>query len=901
MLTARPVLVGRDAELGELREVLAGIGVSGARLVLLTGPAGRGKSALAEQLAAEQLSAEQLSAEPVRVLRARAVPWEQEYAGGVLRQLLQTDVPDDPVAAAEQLREAVTGPTLAVVDDAGAGDACSLQTLSTVVRHHRSLPLLVLLVARSADGVLASLGGEELRLGPVAPADVAELAAARGRALHPAMAEALWRHTQGNPGDAAALLEELPASRWARYDPDLPAPAHVAADVGGRLAGCGGAARALVAAVAVLAEPTEPGEHGAGPPVALAEAAALADLSDPLPALDEAVRAELLTPDLQQPAPMVRSAVLAHLGEQVSADLHRRAADVVADPARRLGHLVAAAPTVDDALADDVDRLARQRADAGAWGVAAGLWRQAGRLTSDPLLRDERLTRSVDAQVAAGDALGASALVPVIESLRETPLRDAVLAYLAVLRGRAAEAGSRLRRAWDIVNVDRDPATAGLIAQRHVLHALARCQGPELVRWADRAIALAGADSPAGLEAAAIRGLGVAAAGDPDAALASYAELAERVPHGAQAQRVAMGMGWLELAVDRVEDARVRLESALSTELGGSTRIALWSAAWLARAHVVTGDWDQALRVVERGRELARTSGMTLIIPLLEWTAAQVSALRGEWQQAEESVRVAESLALGYEVMQVPCQLARAQVAEARSDYAGVLQALEPLTRVPAGTSLDEPGFWPWVDVLANALVVEGRYDAADALLTGHEARARERGHRSSLVRLGYARGRLQGATGDLAAARASFEESLRLLEAMPLRYDLARVRFAFGQTLRRAGKRREADRMLSLARDVYLALGARTYVERCDRELKAGGVHAVRGDRGPDDLTPQEESVADLVATGLSNREVAARLFVSPKTVQYHLTRIYAKLGVRTRAELAAMHPTLPGPRRGA
>jgi DNA-binding CsgD family transcriptional regulator len=95
---------------------------------------------------------------------------------------------------------------------------------------------------------------------------------------------------------------------------------------------------------------------------------------------------------------------------------------------------------------------------------------------------------------------------------------------------------------------------------------------------------------------------------------------------------------------------------------------------------------------------------------------------------------------------------------------------------------------------------------------------------------------------------------------------------------------------VIGTARELFLALGAKTYVARCDRELKAGGLHQVRGTRDGIGLTPQEEAVTNLVSTGLSNREVAAELFISPKTVQYHLTRVYAKLGVRTRSELAAV-----------
>ena len=127
-------------------------------------------------------------------------------------------------------------------------------------------------------------------------------------------------------------------------------------------------------------------------------------------------------------------------------------------------------------------------------------------------------------------------------------------------------------------------------------------------------------------------------------------------------------------------------------------------------------------------------------------------------------------------------------------------------------------------------------------------------------------------------------------MDGLPLRYDRARVNFAYGQTLRRAGKRRQADEVISTARELYLSLGAQTFVARCERELKAGGLHQLRGSRDSVDLTPQEDAVTTLVAKGLTNREVAAELYVSPKTVQYHLTRIYAKLGVRSRAELAAL-----------
>jgi ATP/maltotriose-dependent transcriptional regulator MalT len=360
-----------------------------------------------------------------------------------------------------------------------------------------------------------------------------------------------------------------------------------------------------------------------------------------------------------------------------------------------------------------------------------------------------------------------------------------------------------------------------------------------------------------------------------------------------------MGRGWLHLMVDEPEEARAALESARPTDVrGGSTRISLWAYAWLARAQFVMGDWDDAVRTAHEGLELVDRSGMRLVGPLLSWTQAQVLALRGDWEGAEVALSAGDAGPRDYEVMRVPACLARAQVAEARADYAGVVRALEPLRQPWAGGDIDEPGAWPWADVYANALVIEGRLDDADAFLGPHEELAAARGHRSGRARLGYARGRLLGARGDLVGARQAFDTSLDLLADLPLRYDRARVNFAYGQTLRRAGKRREADAVIATARDIYLALGATTYVARCDRELKAGGVHATRRavDRPVDALTPQEEAVSELVAGGLSNREVAAELFVSMKTVQYHLTRVYAKLGVRSRAELAALRVPSPG-----
>ncbi|QUH02297.1 helix-turn-helix transcriptional regulator [Saccharopolyspora erythraea] len=892
-------LIGQGDALADLEGLVLRAGEHHCGFVVVSGAAGTGKSTLGRRLLARHEGP---------AWWATAAPWESRQPYGVVAQMQpDLDVGAGPVAVAERVADrlaASDGTTVAVVDDGHWADEESLQALASVVRHHPRARLLVVAFAVTGDPraraatleLLPRIATAEIRLSPLTAAQVNEFAAARGVVLHPSIAERLCHHTQGVARHIAQLLDEVPAATWTRFDPGLPAPAAVAARVRELLAGCSPAVRGFVEATAVL-----------GPGTAVRDAALLAGVEDGLlTVLDEACATGLVClaarglTEVGPADPMVRAAVLAALAPGRRSGLHRRAAGLVDDPARKLRLLVAASPVPDPAVADRLDALATERASEGAWAEAASLLIDASRLTEDRLERESRISRAVDALIGAGDVFAAAALVPEVESLRETPLRNAVLGYLAVVRGRVAEAESRLGRAWRLVNAERDPDVAALICQRYVLHALVRCRADDLVTWADRAISLAGPEAPAAVEAAAIRGLGLAATGRARQARRDYARLGERVRHGAQAQRVMMARGWLNLLTDAVDDARAELESAVPTTfLGGSTRISLWARAWLARAQFLAGAWDDAMRTVRDAAPLLERSGIVLTGPLLHWTEVTVHALRGEWEQAEQALLRCDAGPQDYEIMRVPTYLARAQVAEARADSAGVLRALHPLTQSWAAAGIDEPGHWPWHDMYAHALVLEGRHEEADAFLLPHERLAAAREHASARARLAAARGRLLGAQGDPAAAAAAFEQALELLEGLPLRYDHARVAFAYGQTLRRAGKRREADAVLTTARDGFATMGAATYVERCDRELKAGGVHALRAERAFNELTPQEEAVARLVARGLSNREAAAELFLSTKTVQYHLTRIYTKLGIRSRAELAALRGASEEPNR--
>ncbi|MGU3437682.1 LuxR C-terminal-related transcriptional regulator [Actinomycetes bacterium M1A6_2h] len=895
-MSTRPAPIGRQEMVDDLLATVSGASQRSV-LVVVSGAAGVGITVLVDEVV--RLFREQFPFAPVA--RTSAVPWESTIEFGLVRQLApamdwtaaHVDLLDCADALSAALGSTDGGPALVVVDDAHDGDPASLQLLTSAVRHVRSGRMAVLCTRRprpagsaAAQNVLDRAADVAESVSPLGMAAVAELAARRGVVLSQSSVARLVQHTGGRPRHVVALLDETDGSTWNRRRAHLPAPSFVDADVLEALSRCNPSARALVLAAAVLACPT-----------AVPVVGAVAGIDDLWDAIDTAGGLELLTVHrqatgivLEMPDAMVRAAVLGTVSFAERAKLHRRAADVVEDQADALAHLVESLPLPDDTVSERVDSLAGERAARGEWGSAARLYELSSRSSRDPVTRDDRLVLAVDAMIGAGDVPGASEYSAEIESLRETPMRNAVLGYLAILRGRPHEAQDRLQRAWELVRARHDPHVAAIICHRQVLHNLARCHGGELVRWADRAVELVGADDATAVEAQSIRGLGLGGTGRTAEALSSYSDLWTQASTGAVGQRVQMGAGWLHLATDRVDAARAELESAAPTDfLGGSARISLWAHAWLARTNFVIGEWDSALRQVDAGVDLVEKSGSILIAPLLQWTATQIHALRGEWRKAEASARTGDAGARDYEIMRVPAYLARAAIFEARADYAGVLRTLAPLTEAWAKDDVSEPGFWPWADVYANALVLVGRLGDADSFLIVHERRVRARGHRSAGARLGYARGRLHGALGDLDSARASFENALDSIADLPLVHDRARVNFAYGQTLRRAGKRREADVVISAAREGYLSLGASTYVSRCDRELKAGGMRAVLKDRAHDALTPQEDAVATLVSTGLSNREVAAELFLSVKTVQFHLTRVYAKLGIRSRAELAA------------
>lgn len=823
------------------------------------------------------------------------------------------------------------GVVVVAVDDAHALDPATLRVLTFVMRRAVNKRIMFVLTLDpdaptnsagfapvSAIDYLLSRNVHNVKLAALTVPQIQEVARhVTGSEVSESAAHRLWQHTSGNPEDVVELLNEIPAETWRSWFVSLPPTARVRARIRGIL-GNGSTPFVNVAEVAaVLARPalfTYSGKPTIDLSVLQSMVCGASHVSESefLNALDEGHRAGVLAVSVDSARSTV---VFSSTGFAAAAydqilpsrrfELHRTAADMIQDEAQRFAHRVFATVGHDPALAQELEDFAQRQSQSGQWQNASNALFAASRLSLDQRQSSDRLLRAVDALVGSGNISSAQTWIATVEALEPSPLRSSTLGYLSTASGQNDHAQSQLEMAWHTSNAEKDPYQAAQVAQRLVLHGLAAWDGPAITSWAERAMSLSDEESPANVESQAIYGLGLYAQGRVSEAKTAYQSAYEGTREDAQKQRLQMGAAWLALRLDEAETAQVNFQSAASTDhRGGSMRISLWAEAWLARTHLVLGNWDAVASIVDHASDRLNASRMLLIRPLLYWTAAELWSMRGDWDRARYYVSQAAVQPGSYRVMQVPAILARARYHEARADYEGALSVLQPLTTLDPWTR-DRVSFWPWQDSYVNALVMTNQLEEAERFLTDFVAIPREVWVPSDVARIEWARGRLIAAQGDPDLAREHFEKALEALSNVNRPYLRARVNFAFGQSMRRAGKRRLAASVLRTARDLYDALGAQTYVERCDREILATGqepgatgsttdhpVHhnvdtaSAVGSR----LTAQERTVAELVATGATNKEVARSLFLAEKTVQYHLTRLYRKLGVRSRSELAAV-----------
>jgi DNA-binding CsgD family transcriptional regulator len=701
------------------------------------------------------------------------------------------------------------------------------------------------------------------------------------------LAEHLREHTGGSPLHVRSLLVVVPAERLAQgADAPLPAPQAFSAQVLSRLAASPPDAQRLVVAASVLGERC---------PLALARR--LADIDDPLTALEGAMSARLLDEHesggerhIAFPHALVRSAVYHDLGPARRAALHRRAAELLEDEAASLQHRAAAAPDHDDGLAADLADYARREADRGAWARAAAAMLRASRLTPVGEQREQRLLEAVDCLLAAGNTAEALSFGAEIDGFADGPHKRLVQGRLAWFAGHTSDGEKLLKTAWDLCDATGDRLLSARIALEVATLLIRRARGEELITWSRRALAAASGsrDARAGLGPFAF---GAVYAGRAAEGPEEFADLPEApADFGAGDVFALSGRGYLRLVTDDLRAARADWSAAAATaELWGPLYIRVAALGFLAMTEFRLGAWDDAIMHAELGSVLGDNHAQQHIVTVPHLAAAATLAARGDWAAARAHAEACARV-ISEEVTTADAAISAALISAAQADHRGVIDALVPFSQLPMDTGVGEPGTrWPWRELSADALVGLGRADEAEAILTPFEQLAARRGRHSAMANAARVRGNLEAARGRIAEADASYIAGFEHAGKVAIPFDVARLEAAYGTFLRRSRRRTEAVSHLTAARERFARLGAGPYLERCERELATCGVARGRS-REPDrsKLTTQELSVARLVAAGMSNPRVAAELYVSINTVEFHLKNVYGKLGIRSRSQLA-------------
>ena len=915
-LPPRRPFVGRRAELAAIDGAVAAARRGEPGIGWIAGAAGMGKSAL--------LACAIARAGPVNLLTATGDEAESALPYGVVDQLAAAlpadllaqyplagparDPGADPMVVGADLLAALGAvggddPLLVVVDDVQWADDLSVRTLFFVLRRLRHDRVVVLLGVRTPDPglldgedeaavdprwerVLGSVhGARRLPLTGLAPAELSELAAAIGRPLRSTgTAERLWARTRGHPLHARTLLEELAPEVLAATTTDmLPAPRSLAAVVLVRLSRASAAGQALVVAASVLGEPCALADAAA-----LATAAGLDPVDDPAAALDEGVRVGLLTERGDRPVggvgfvhPLLRAAVYGDQPPARRRALHRAAAALVRGRAA-LTHRIAAASGPDPELAADLERLAGDAAAESSPLDVADLWHAAAAVSVDPDDRERRAFRAVEVLLAAGEIGRASALEGEVAAARPGPVRDGLLGRLALLRGALARARPLLdAAARDADDRTRAIATADLallsVLEGHPARAVELAtgcfadpaNGPLVRQPAGFALILGLVAEGRPDNARAVLGL---AAGPPEARTPLYAD-------------TLVVQGILATSVDDDAAAEVDLGEALRlARTGRPVRTASLASAYLAMVRDRTGAAD-GLDAVELAVSSTRDAGQGFAELMVRGHAAAMHALRGHAGPARAHLEVVAAGSAWWGSTIVTAS-AGALLALVEDDAAGMLRALEPVLRPEVAALADAIGALGPRALHAEALLRLGRVDEARAAVEALEALLADRpaGHvRVDAARL---RGLLAEADGDPAGARAAFESGLATARTAAVPLARARLETDLGRHLVAAGERRTGVDLLRAARDRLTALGATPFLAPCEDLLHAAGLTPSPEEEALG-LTPHEDAVVALVVRGLTNREVAQELFVSPRTVAYHLSNVYAKLGVTSRAQL--------------
>jgi DNA-binding CsgD family transcriptional regulator len=893
-------LLERERELGAVDDLLGRGGV----LVIEAG-AGLGKTSL---IHAASRRAGELGYE---TLTARGSELEAGFAFGVVRQLFERRAAAEPEellsGPAAAARPVLTGapaatpagdtafavvhglywlaanlaaraPLLIAVDDAHWADGSSLRWLAYLAPRVEGLPLALLVASRPLEPAATDAGLLELRRearAVVRPALLSEAAVAA--VVRASVADAgdelcrsHWTSTGGNPLYLDELLRgDVPVERVIA---GLPAP-H----------GLG-----LAQALAILGDGCE-----------LRHAAALAGvgIEDALQLAAGLVRAEVLatTDPPRFVHPVVRDAIDASLADDQRDAAHRKAARLLhadgAPPGRVAVHLMAVRPAGDGWVLSRLREAAKASLEAGAPQVAADLLRRALAEPPGPAERIDVLREAARAETTAGGDAACEQLEAALATVAHPRTRAAIAlevgeAYASLFRW--VDAVEVLDRALEELG-DTEPALAARLEGELVVCGLHDARG------APRARARLAAHEPTTGDDEALvvaRGMLAFLAGRPAEEIAPPLEAAlARDGEAVENWDTRAALLWVLVATERFDAVEAALYPILDEVHGsGSARGLVATYSTLGLLELRRGalpEADAAARVALRVMQDGHLApGLAFAATVL----AQVAVEAGDLDEAQTLLDLLprEGLPAGVGTVLIPAargrlRLAQGRPGEALADFEACLRLFDA---AEWGLPIRETGYVHARSGTALALLRLGEPDRARALADAELADVRVLGTPRALGVALRAAGLAHGGATGLDLLR----ESAGALDGSPALLERAHSLAELGAALRRAGQRAAAREPLAEALDLAARCGARPLAARAREELTATGARPRRPWRtGVESLTPSELRVARLAAEGRTNREIAHELYVTPKTVEGHLARTYAKLGIAGRGELRA------------
>lgn len=902
-------LIGRDAELRQLTIALDDLPARGTALAF-RGEAGIGKSALLD--AARDLAEER----DVRVLHTAGVASESDLPFSGLHRLVRPMMNDidalgashrsalraafgigdepagDPFLVAMATLEllsvhAVERPLLVIADDLHWLDAPSRDVIAFVGRRIEADPIVVLVAVRDGyEEDVGDLGLHERVLARLGDADASAVLDARAPGLPATLRTRLLADAAGNP----LALVELPttaASTGADRISDgevLPLNARLEQAFAARLDDMPPETNALLLAAAA--------DESVAVSEILAAAALLLGGPSRLAMLQPAVEARLVAlvgTTVQFRHPLVRSAIYQ------SADLERRhaahaaLADVFADePDRRASHRAAAALGRDDSVALELEEMSSRVLRRGAVLEAATSLGRAAELSDDPGARARRLLRAAELAFQVGRA-------------------DLVRAFVEEARGLNLSARDRARAEWlSEIFYDGVPGDPERVLALVGLAEQARHDDPELALtllfaaglrswWGDPGATVrkrvTAAVSRVAVDQSDPRVLQILALAQPIACSAAVmAGLEESAPPTADDPEVALRLGMAAHCVGDWERAMRILRLAMEP-LRAHGRLGLLTHAvgMFASEAVFVCDWPVASGAASEFETLARETNQLVWQSGAAVAQCAVAGIRGDEELAESYAAEAERLIQLTGSSDILCVLqnARGLTALAAGRYE---DAYVHLVRIfdPSDPSYHYRESYVAVAQLADAALATGRQESARALVDELTERAEPSAERAMLHGLHYARAIL--APDD--QAEAMITAALARVGPQWV-FNHARLNLALGAWLRRQRRVGESRVPLRASRDAFDEIGAAAWGDRARQELRAAGeTSRKRRATAWDELSPQELQIAQLAAAGLSNREIGQRLYLSHRTVSSHLYRIFPKLGITSRAQLAGVLP---------